>query len=317
MMMRILIMGGTRFIGVYLTKALVEQGHEVVLFNRGKKPAPIEGIQQIHGDRQDIEQLTEKLKEEQFDVIYDNNGRELSDTKPLVELFKDQLKHFIYVSSAGVYLKSDQMPHIEGDAVDPNSRHKGKFETEAYLAESGVPWTAIRPVYIYGPQNYNPLEAWFFDRIVRDRVIPIPGNGLHFTQFGHVQDLASAMVAVLDNPQAIGQIYNISGDRYVTFDGLAKAAAIAAGKSADDLKIVHYNPKDFDFGKKKAFPLRPQHFFADIHKAQTELNWQPEYDLISGLKDSFNRDYLLSNQQDTDVDFSTDDEILSRFSTQK
>ena len=315
--MRILIMGGTRFIGVYLTKALVEQGHEVVLFNRGKKPAPIEGIQQIHGDRQDIEQLTEKLKEEQFDVIYDNNGRELSDTKPLVELFKDQLKHFIYVSSAGVYLKSDQMPHIEGDAVDPNSRHKGKFETEAYLAESGIAWTAIRPVYIYGPQNYNPLESWFFDRIVRDRVIPIPGNGLHFTQFGHVQDLASAMVAVLDYPQAIGQIYNISGDRYVTFDGLAKAAAIAAGKSADDLKIVHYNPKDFDFGKKKAFPLRPQHFFADIHKAQTELNWQPEYDLISGLKDSFNRDYLLSNQQDTDVDFSTDDEILSRFSTQK
>ena len=315
--MRILIMGGTRFIGVYLTKALVEQGHEVILFNRGKKPAPVEGIQQIHGDRQDIEQLKEKLKEEQFDVIYDNNGRELSDTKPLVELFKDQVKQFVYVSSAGVYLKSDQMPHIEGDAVDPNSRHKGKFETEVYLAESGVPWTAIRPVYIYGPQNYNPLEAWFFDRIVRDRVIPIPGNGLHFTQFGHVQDLASAMVAVLGNPQALGQIYNISGDRYVTFDGLAKAAAIAAGKSADDLKIVHYNPKDFDFGKKKAFPLRPQHFFADIHKAQTELNWQPEYDLISGLKDSFNRDYLLSNQQDTDVDFSTDDQILSALPTQK
>ena len=315
--MRILIMGGTRFIGVYLTKALVEQGHEVVLFNRGKKAAPVEGIQQIHGDRQDIEQLKEKLKEEQFDVIYDNNGRELSDTKPLVELFKDQVKHFVYVSSAGVYLKSDQMPHFEGDAVDPQSRHKGKFETEAYLAESGIPWTAIRPVYIYGPQNYNPLEAWFFDRIVRDRVIPIPGNGLHFTQFGHVQDLASAMVAVLGNPQAIEQIYNISGDRYVTFDGLAKAAAIAAGKSAEDLKIVHYNPKDFDFGKKKAFPLRPQHFFADIHKAQTELNWQPEYDLISGLKDSFNRDYLLSNYQETEVDFSTDDEILSALSTQK
>jgi nucleoside-diphosphate-sugar epimerase len=316
-MMRILIMGGTRFIGVYLTKALVEQGHEVVLFNRGKKNAPIEGIQQIHGDRQDIGQLKEKLGEEQFDVIYDNNGRELSDTKPLVELFRDRVKQFVYVSSAGVYLKSDQMPHVEGDAVDPNSRHKGKFETEVYLAESGIPWTAIRPVYIYGPQNYNPLEAWFFDRIVRDRVIPIPGNGLHFTQFGHVQDLASAMVAVLGNPQAIGQIYNISGDRYVTFDGLAKAAAIAAGKSVDDLKIVHYNPKDFDFGKKKAFPLRPQHFFADIHKAQTELNWQPEYDLISGLKDSFNRDYLLSNQQDTDVDFSTDDQILSALSTQK
>ena len=103
----------------------------------------------------------------------------------------------------------------------------------------------------------------------------------------------------------------------MTFDGLAKAAAIAAGKSAEDLKIVHYNPKDFDFGKKKAFPLRPQHFFADIHKAKIELNWQPEYDLVSGLKDSFNRDYLLSNQQETDVDFSTDDQILSALSTQQ
>ncbi len=51
--MRILIMGGTRFIGVYLTQILVEQGHEVVLFNRGNKPAPVDGIKQIHGDRTD------------------------------------------------------------------------------------------------------------------------------------------------------------------------------------------------------------------------------------------------------------------------
>ena len=49
--MRILIMGGTRFIGVYLTKILIEQGHEVVLFNRGNKPAPVEGVKQIKGDR--------------------------------------------------------------------------------------------------------------------------------------------------------------------------------------------------------------------------------------------------------------------------
>jgi nucleoside-diphosphate-sugar epimerase len=59
--MRILMMGGTRFIGVYLTKMLVEQGHEVVLFNRGNKPAPVEGLKQIHGDRTDASQLKEKL----------------------------------------------------------------------------------------------------------------------------------------------------------------------------------------------------------------------------------------------------------------
>jgi nucleoside-diphosphate-sugar epimerase len=308
--MRILIMGGTRFIGVYLTKILVEQGHEVVLFNRGKKPAPVEGIQQIHGDRTDASQLKEKLSQEQFDAIFDNNGRELSDTQPLAEIFKDRVKHFVYMSSAGVYLKSDQLPHIEGDPVDPKSRHKGKHETEAFLEQLGLPWTSIRPTYIYGPQNYNDLEAWFFDRIVRDRPIPIPGNGMHITQFGHCQDLARAMSRVLGNESAIGQIYNVSGDRYVTFDGLARACVEATGKSADSIKIVHYDPKKFDFGKRKAFPMRVQHFFADVHKAMAQLNWQPEYDLISGLKDSFQNHYQASGRHEAEVDFSLDDEIL-------
>ncbi|MCL6433389.1 MAG: NAD-dependent epimerase/dehydratase family protein [Leptolyngbyaceae cyanobacterium HOT.MB2.61] len=309
--MRILIMGGTRFIGVYLTRILVEQGHEVVLFNRGNKPAPVEGLRQIHGDRTNPTELKDKLAGESFDAIFDNNGRELSDTQPLAEIFSDRLQHFVYMSSAGVYLKADQMPHVEGDPIDPKSRHKGKHDTEVYLAEQGLPFTSIRPTYIYGPQNYNDLEAWFFDRIVRDRPIPIPAHGQYFTQFGHVKDLARAMAQVLGNTQAIGQIYNVSGDRCVTFDGLARACAVAAGKAPDSLRIVHYDPKQFDFGKRKAFPLRTQHFFASIQKAKAELNWQPEYDLISGLKDSFQNDYLTSGRDKAEVDFSLDDEILA------
>jgi nucleoside-diphosphate-sugar epimerase len=311
--MRILIMGGTRFIGVYLTRLLMaqEQEHDIVLFNRGNRPVPVGIEKQIQGDRTDSAQLKEKLADEEFDAIFDNNGRELSDTQPLIELFKDRIQHFIYVSSAGVYLKSDQMPHLETDPVDPKSRHKGKFETEAYLAEQGIPFTSIRPVYIYGPQNYNDLEAWFFDRIVRDRPIPIPGNGMHMTQFGHVRDLANAMINALGNPRAVGQIYNISGDRYVTFDGLARACAAAAGKDPDTLKLVHYDPKQFDFGKRKAFPIRVQHFFTDIHKAQKDLYWKPEYDLISGLEDSFQQDYLATGRDKAEVDFSVDDEILN------
>ncbi|TFI50930.1 NAD-dependent epimerase/dehydratase family protein [Mastigocladus laminosus UU774] len=308
--MRILIMGGTRFIGVYLTQLLVQQGHEIVLFNRGNRPVPIKGVGQITGDRTDTTLLKEKLSQENFDVIFDNNGRELTDTEPLAEIFQGRVQNFVYMSSAGVYLKSDQMPHIEGDTVDPKSRHKGKHETEAYLTQQGIPFTSIRPTYIYGPQNYNDLEAWFFDRIVRDRPIPIPGNGLHMTQLGHVKDLATAMTKVLGNSQAIRQIYNISGDRFVTFDGLARACAVAAGKSPDDIKIVHYDPKKFDFGKRKAFPLRTQHFFASVNKAMTQLDWQPEYDLISGLKDSFENDYLVSGRNQAEIDFSVDEEIL-------
>jgi nucleoside-diphosphate-sugar epimerase len=169
--MRILIMGGTRFIGVYLTQMLVAQGHEVALFNRGNKPVP-SGVTQIQGDRTDSAQLKAKLSGESFDAVFDNNGRELSDTQPLVEIFQGRLQHFVYVSSAGVYLKSDQMPHIEGDAVDPKSRHKGKFATETYLVDQGIPFTSIRPVYIYGPQNYNDLEAWFLTALCA--IAPFP-----------------------------------------------------------------------------------------------------------------------------------------------
>ncbi len=314
--MRILIMGGTRFIGVYLTQLLVEQGHKVVLFNRGNRPVPsLQGVEQITGDRTDPTQLKEKLSQENFDVIFDNNGRELTDTQPLAELFQDRVQHFVYMSSAGVYLKSDFLPHVEGDAVDPKSRHKGKHETEAFLTQSGLPFTSIRPTYIYGPSNYNDLESWFFDRIVRARPIPIPGNGMHITQLGHVKDLARAMTKIVGNQKAVGQIYNVSGDRFVTFDGLARACAVAAGKSPEEVKIVHYDPKKFDFGKRKAFPMRVQHFFASVNKAMTELSWEPEYDLISGLKDSLENDYLASGRDKAEVDLSVDEEILQALST--
>ncbi len=310
--MRILVMGGTRFIGVYLTQALVAQGHEVVLFNRGNRPAPVAGVSQIQGDRQDIPALKAALAGQTFDAIFDNTGRELADTQPLVELFGHQVQHFVYVSSAGVYQKSDQMPHMEGDAVDPKSRHRGKFETEAYLAAQGIPFTAVRPVYIYGPQNYNDLEAWFFDRLVADRPIPIPGDGMALTQWGHVADLAAAMVAILNNATAIGKIYNISGDRAVSFDGLARACALAVGKDPASLSLVHYDPKAFDFGKRKAFPMRVQHFFASIEQAKADLGWAPQFDLVSGLKDSFQNDYLASGRDQKPADFSLDEQILAR-----
>ncbi|MGB7251872.1 MAG: NAD-dependent epimerase/dehydratase family protein [Phormidesmis sp.] len=313
--MRILVIGGTRFIGVYLTRQLVSAGHDVVLLNRGNHPAPVEGVESIMCDRTDPEALKAALAGKSFDAIFDNNGRELAHTQPLVDLFKgpkdNRLQHFIYVSSAGVYAKSDQMPHVEGDPVDPNSRHKGKFHTEDYLKEQGIPFTAIRPVYIYGPQNYNPLEKWFFDRIVRDQPIPIPGSGMALTQLGHCQDLASAMVSVLGNPAAIGQIYNVSGDKAVTFDGLAKACATAIGQDPNAIELVHYDPAQFDFGKRKAFPMRVQHFFTDISKAKSELDWQPKFDLISGLQDSFKNDYLATSKDKADIDFSLDQKILA------
>jgi len=76
-------------------------------------------------------------------------GREAEETKTVLDALPG-IGQYIYCSSAGVYLKSDQMPHQEQDAVDPKSRHKGKLDTEALLQASGVNYTSVRPVYIYG-----------------------------------------------------------------------------------------------------------------------------------------------------------------------
>lgn len=319
---KILVMGGTRFIGIFLSRLLVEEGHQVTLFTRGKAPItqqlPGEAedaysafkskVLHLKGDRKDYDFVKTSLAAGGYDVIYDINGREAEEVEPILDALPN-LEQYIYCSSAGVYLKSDLLPHCETDAVDPKSRHKGKLETEALLESKGVNYTSIRPVYIYGPLNYNPVEEWFFHRLKAGRPIPIPNSGLQVTQLGHVKDLATAFIKVLGNEKASKQIYNISGDRYVTFDGLARACAKAGGFPEPEL--VHYNPKEFDFGKKKAFPFRDQHFFASVEKAKAELGIIPEYGLVDGLTDSYNLDFGRGTFR-KEADFTTDDIILGK-----
>eukprot|EP01023_Acetabularia_acetabulum_P064351 TRINITY_DN8288_c0_g1_i2.p1 TRINITY_DN8288_c0_g1~~TRINITY_DN8288_c0_g1_i2.p1 ORF type:complete len:370 (-),score=84.91 TRINITY_DN8288_c0_g1_i2:186-1295(-) len=319
---KILMMGGTRFIGLYLARMLVEQGHEVTLYTRGKSPITTKiaddtdegfekfaaSIKHIAGDRKDFDDVKSKLSGQGFQVVYDINGREATETEPIIDAIPN-LEQYIYCSSAGVYLKSDMMPHREEDPVDPKSRHKGKLDTESFLKSKDVNFTSVRPVYIYGPLNYNPVEEFFFHRIAAGRPIPVPGSGIQVTQLGHVKDLADAFVKILGNPKAAQQVYNISGEQFVTFDGIAKACAIAAG--APEPELVHFNAKDFDFGKKKAFPMRDQHFFASVDKAMAELDWAPKFSLIDGLKDSYQKDFGLGQFRKA-ADFETDDMILAK-----
>lgn len=319
---KILIMGGTRFIGVFLSRLLVKEGHQVTLFTRGKAPItqhlPGESEEEyndfkskifhLKGDRKDFEFVKTSLSAEGFDVVYDINGREADEVEPILDGLP-KLEQYIYCSSAGVYKKSDLLPHCEDDEVDPKSRHKGKLETETLLESRGVNWTSLRPVYIYGPLNYNPIEEWFFHRLVAGRPIPIPNSGMQITQLGHVKDLATAFIKVLGNEKASKQVFNISGEKYVTFDGLARACAKSAG--FPEPKIVHYNPKEFDFGKKKAFPFRDQHFFASVDKAKSLLGLKPEFGLIEGLADSYKLDFGRGVFR-KEADFTTDDMILGK-----
>jgi len=328
---KVLIMGGTRFIGCYLVKQLRDAGHEVFVLNRGKtnggKPEALpgmsdtdyqkmlEGVTVLVADRKDPASVNAAIAGAgcRFDVVYDNNARKLEEVEPLVEavMAAGGCDQFIFMSSAGVYGPTGVLPLTEVNPGDPNSRHQEKLTCEVYLDSKGLNWTSVRPVYIYGPLNYNPVERFFFDRVARGRPICIPYGGTFITQLGHCEDLANFMVMCIGNPKVFKQVYNLSGNEFVTFDGMAKACAEAAG--APEPKIIHFDakkvkpPEDFP----KAFPFRGMHFFASIEKAKQDVpGWAPKYSLMEGLKSSYQQDYVARGFDKAEVDYRTDDMIL-------
>ena len=304
--MKILVMGGTRFVGRPLVARLQAQGHALTLFTRGKNPVPA-GVEHLCGDRSSDEGLS-ALQGRSFDVIVDSSGRKQEDSSRVVAITGAPSHRFVYVSSAGVYADSEQWPLDESSPTDPQSRHAGKADTEAWLRKEGIPFTSFRPTYIYGPGNYNPVERWFFDRIVHNRAIPLPGDGSTITQLGHVEDLAEAMARCIEVDAAANRIYNCSGKQGISFRGLIHAAAVACGRDPDGLDLRSFNPSDLDPKARKAFPLRLNHFLTDITRVERELAWQPSFDLAKGLADSYINDY--AKNQTASPDFSSDEALI-------
>ena len=306
LLVQILLMGGTRFVGKPLVSRLQQQGHSLTLFTRGRQPLP-EGVESVIGDRGD-DQALDQLKGRGFDVIVDSSGRTLSDSQRVVERTGPPSHRFLYVSSAGVYAGSPTWPLDEESPLDPASRHSGKADTEQWLMREGIAFTSFRPTYIVGPGNYNPVERWFFDRIVHDRPIPLPGDGTTITQIGHVEDLAEAMARSLEVDASCNRIYNCSAKKGITFRGLIEAAALGCGREPGSLDLRSFDPSGLDPKARKSFPLRLSHFLTDISRVERELAWTPRFDAVACMADSYKRDYALAPT--AKPDFSADQALI-------
>ena len=303
---KILVMGGTRFVGKPLVAQLLAEGHELTLFTRGKNPVPA-GVEHLCGDRSTAEGLA-ALQGRSFDVIVDSSGRTLDDSRAVIERTGAPSHRFVYVSSAGVYADSELWPLSEHSPTDPQSRHSGKLDTEAWLSAKKIPFTSFRPTYIVGAGNYNPVESWFFDRIVHGRPVPLPGDGSTITQLGHVNDLATAMALSIGVDAAANRIYNCSSVQGITFKGLVAAAARACGKDPASVEIRSFDPSGLDKKARKAFPLRLAHFLTDVTRVQRELAWTPAYSVEQAMADSYTNDY--AQGMATSPDFSSDEALI-------
>ena len=300
-------MGGTRFVGKSLVPKLLSGNHELTIFTRGNLPVP-DSIEHVLGDRNKIESL-ELLKDRGFDIVFDLSGRNLDQSKNLINVIGIPKFRFVYISSAGVYADTDLFPIDENYKLDQNSRHIGKADTERWLIESNISFTSFRPTYIFGPGNYNSIESWFFDRLINRKTIPIPGDGNIITQLGHVSDLTDAMILSIKSNKANNQIYNCSGSQAVTFNGIVNIAAEACGVDINDVNIKYFEYSKLDTKARKAFPLRISNFITNTLLLENDLEWKAKYDVYQGFIDSFQNDYLLRSK--FDLDFSLDQKLLN------
>lgn len=304
--------GGHAFLGLHLAKKLLADGHTVTILNDGdaaklqaKAPfsqyASLPGVEVVWASPTDPSSYPAKT----FDIVYDNNGKDLDACKPLIDHFKGKVKHYVFVGSAGAYNANSVEPmHVEGDARKASAGH---VAVENYLEEQGLPYTVFQPLYIYGAYTAKDCEQWFMDRILRDRPVPIPAPGIQLTALSHVEDLADMMAKVPGNPAAVGQHFNLCSDRCITFEGIIKAIANAAGKEA---KIVRYDPSAVKLAKGEGFPFRAVHFFASSDKAKKVLGWRPKHNFLSDVAERLDA-YVASGRLDKEVDFTADDKILA------
>ncbi|PON55279.1 NAD(P)-binding domain containing protein [Parasponia andersonii] len=308
--------GGHAVIGFYFAKELLGSGHEVTILTVGeegsdkmKKP-PFNrfseivsgGGQTVWGDPSKVGKVVGGAA---FDVVLDNNGKDLDTVKPVGDWAKSSgVKQFLYISSAGIYKPTEEPPHVEGDVVKADASHVG---VEKYIAEIFSSWAIFRPQYMIGSGNNKDCEEWFFDRIVRDRPVPIPGSGMQLTNISHVRDLSSILTLAVEKPEAAsGKIFNLVSDRAVTLDGIAKLCAQAAGRPVN---LVHYDPKAIGIDAKKAFPFRNMHFYAEPRAAKDIFGWQATTNLPEDLKERFD-EYVKIGRDKKEIKFELDDKIL-------
>ena len=305
--MKILVMGGTRFVGKSLVQKLILQNHDIDIFTRGNNPNP-KGSNLIKGDRNNLEDIL-KLKNKKYDIVFDISGRELSQTKILIENINENFDRYVYVSSAGVYQDSQELPINEKDPIDKDSRHIGKYESEKWLIDNKIPFTSFRPTYIYGPGNYNKIENWFFERIVSLKKVPIPFDGSLITQLGHVSDLTDAMIKCLSQIKTKNNIYNCSGEKGITIKGLVMICADVCNIDRNDIELLSFDYRKLDTKSRKSFPIRLNHYHTSISKIKEDLDWEPKYNLINGLQNSFQNDF--KSKLNATFNFDSDNNLFN------
>lgn len=244
--MKILIIGGTYFLGKHFTDLAITQ-HEIYLLNRGTNPQNDPRITEFHMDRHDTKKLAE-ISNVHFDVIVDFCAYSENDIRLLFEHLNATFDQYIFISTCDVYRRNtmrymDENSELEnrnfgGEAGDYIS---GKVALEKELSDCckkyNVCYTSIRPAFIYGPDNYAPREGIYFTWIKNAGQIIQPSDATGEFQMVYVDDVARAILAACQNPLACNRAYNLCNPQMLNYTSFANILKNATGVDFQEITL--------------------------------------------------------------------------------
>lgn len=256
---RILVLGGTRFLGPALVEAAVAEGHTVTLFNRGvTNPGlfphleKLRGFRGNNGEDQDFSSLAQR----HFDVVVDVWPNDPTTAASAGEFLKDRAGHYLYVSSIAAYdWREFEKPGIEENApLEPwngsaRKYNRGKAESERRLhAIFGEKITIVRPGPIKGDRDDTPdLLAWLIRSQNGGQHIG-PGDGTNQVEMVDVKDVARFLMLAID--RTLYGTFNLTG-RPMSFRGFLDACKTLTLSDAEFVWIpqdfLHQHGLDTDF----------------------------------------------------------------------
>ena len=224
---KILVLGGTRFLGPPFVRAALANGHTVTLFNRGKtNPGLFADLEQLRGDREQGDLAA--LQGRTFDAIVDTSGYVPAHVEATAKLFAESARHYQFISSVSVYdgfgeraetiTEASPVSTVDdADIAKVNTIRQAmpfygplKARCEA-AAETAMPGrvSRIRPGLIVGPGDNSDRFTWWPVRIDRGGEVLAPGDPDGQVQFLDVRDLAEWMLHCIE--KNVTGVFNADG----------------------------------------------------------------------------------------------------------
>ena len=227
--MRLLVLGGTRFLGRAIVDEAIRRGYDVTTFSRGLSGEPRPGAEALHGDRTSFDDLL-RLANREFDAVIDTSVIAPAHVGAAAQLLAGHVGHYTYVSSISVYRDYPREPVTESSPVlDCAADATGTVETLGYgelkagserAVAAALPGRhlLVRPGLIVGPHENIGRLPWWLARLARGGTVIAPGEPGRPVWLTDARDLASWLV---DNTRrGIPGTVNVPGSEGTTFGEL-------------------------------------------------------------------------------------------------